>query len=409
MRIYHLSDLHFGKSIYGLSMLDNGDQRFWVDRFIDLCSREKPDAVVIAGDVYDRASPSGDAVELLDFMLTRLADMEIAVMLISGNHDSGQRISFGRSFLARQQIHIAGSVKKDMDHVSLKDEYGEVVFWLMPYLFPDQVSRLLEDEEIRTYDQAVKSLLACQDIDWDKRNVLIAHQNVIAHGKEAERGGSESMVGGVGQVDYDSFDGFEYVALGHIHSSYSVGRPEVKYAGTPLCYHLAETRQKDKGPVLVELKDKGDKTAISTVAIKPLHKMRFFKGKKQEVMDLLEKDKGRNEYVGITLSDERITPETDRYFRGMLEKRDSILVELISTYSSFNGTAANSATEISQKALEDLFSDLYKEQSGGNPPDEDEYDLMHYVAEIVRNQDCKEAIRQSDVDKIIANARKGED
>jgi len=408
MIIYHMADLHFGKSIYGTSMLENGDQKHWVDEFIELCKNNKPDAIVIAGDVYDRASPGGDAVELLDYMLTELAEMQIAVMLISGNHDSGQRLSFGRSFLAKQNIHVAGVVKKEMEHVTIKDEYGEVVFWLMPYLFPDQVSRILDNEEIYTYDQAVRELIKSQNIDWTKRNILIAHQNVVANGKEVERGGSESMVGGVGQIDYTAFDGFDYVALGHIHSAYSIGRPEVRYAGTPLCYHLEETRQKDKGPVVVVLKNKGDEISISTEIIEPLHRMRFLKGTKQEITELLKNDKGRNEYIGITLTDERITPETDRYLRGLLSSRGSILMELLSTYSAFVSMATSSAKDVQQKPLEDLFAELYTEQSGGTPPNEDEYSLMHYVAELVRNQDCHEPLKISDVNKIITIAEKME-
>ena len=406
MKFYHLADLHFGKSIYGLSMLENGDQRFWVDSFLKLCREDKPDAVVIAGDVYDRSSPSGDAVELLDFMLSSIAELNIPIMLISGNHDSGQRLSFGRSAWAKQNIHIAGTVKKEIEHVTLKDDDGEAVFWLMPYLFPDQISRMLEDEGIHSYDQAVRALLKEQNIDFSKRNVLVAHQNVVADGKEVERGGSESMVGGVGQIDYTAFDGFDYVALGHIHSGYSVGRDTVRYSGTPLCYHLEETRQKNKGPVLVELGKKSD-VSVTNKTIKPLHLMRNLVGTKQEIYSLLQNDKGRDEYIGITITDERISPETNAYLRSLLSSRNSVLMQLMSTYTAFANSVSSSAQELETKSLEELFSDLYTERSGGTPPSEEEYRLMELVAETVRNHNGDEEFDIREIGKIINSAKGG--
>lgn len=235
MKFYHLGDLHFGKSIYGLSMLD--DQRYFVDRFLECCTQERPDAVVIAGDVYDRSAPSGDAVELLDYMLTELAGMDIPVMLVAGNHDSGQRLSFASSILAKQNVHIAGTPQKAMEHVTLGDPDGSgpVTFWLLPYIYPEVASHVLDDEEIRTYEEAIRRMIEEQEIDPSHRNIIVSHQNVVANGREAERGGSESMVGGVGQIDYSAYDAFDYAALGHIHSSYPVGRDEIRYAGTPLC------------------------------------------------------------------------------------------------------------------------------------------------------------------------------
>ena len=206
MKFFHLGDLHFGKSIYGLSMLD--DQRYFVEHFLDCCKREAPDAIVIAGDVYDRSAPSGDAVELLDFMLTKLADMGIPVMLVAGNHDSGQRLSFGRSIFSKQNVHIAGTPQKVMEHVTFEnpDGFGPISFWLLPYMYPEMISHIFEDEEIRTYEEALRHIIKVQHIDPAHRNIIISHQNVTANGKEAERGGSESMVGGVGQIDYTAYD-----------------------------------------------------------------------------------------------------------------------------------------------------------------------------------------------------------
>lgn len=407
MKIYHIADLHFGKTIYGIPLIRSGDQPDWARKFLDLCARERPDAVVIAGDVYDRSAPSGDAVELLDFFLTSLAEMNLPVLCVAGNHDSGQRLAFGRTLLAKQNIHIAGKVGRKIEHIVLEDEYGPVTFWLQPYMFPEQVSVLLEDETIRSYDQAMRALLAEQEIDLTQRNVIIAHQNITADGREAERGGSESMVGGVGQIDYTAFAAFDYAALGHIHSSYPVGRQEVRYAGTPLCYHLEETRQPVKGPVCVELKEKGTPPQISVKEISPLHRMRYLKGTKDEIYSLLRNDEGRNEYIGIVLKDVRVTPEISAYLRQLTEERGSVLVSLTADYAEFSGTGASASAEaVRQKTEEELFADLYAEQNGGTPPDEAEYEVMQYIGELVRNQDCRQPMNPNDTDKIISRAEK---
>ena len=236
MRFLHLADLHLGKSLHGISLLESGDQADWVRRFLELSGELRPDAVLIAGDVYDRSAPSGDAVELLSELLSGLAQQGIPVLLTAGNHDSGQRLGFLKELLGKEGIHIAGTLPKGgkLPCVTLQDPWGPVHFWLMPYVFPALVAQALEDESIRDYDTAVRRLLQAQDIDFSERNVLIAHQNVTANGVECERGGSETMVGGLGEVDVSAFEGFTYVALGHIHAAYPVGRESVRYAGSPL-------------------------------------------------------------------------------------------------------------------------------------------------------------------------------
>ena len=190
MRFIHISDLHFGKMVHGVSMLENGDQPYWVERFLDLTRELRPQAVLISGDVYDRSSPSGDAVEWMSRLVEGLSDQGICVLMVAGNHDSGRRLAFARDILARQNIHIAGTVNKQMIHVTLSDEYGPVTFWLMPYVFPAAVVPALKDETIRDYDAAVRRLIQAQEIDTGVRNVIIAHQNVTAFGAEGLRGGS---------------------------------------------------------------------------------------------------------------------------------------------------------------------------------------------------------------------------
>jgi exonuclease SbcD len=385
MKFLHLSDLHFGKSIHGVSLLENGDQADWVTKFLALAEQLRPDAVVIAGDIYDRSAPSGDAVMLLDRMLTALADLNIPVLMTAGNHDSGQRLSFAGSLLARQNVHISGVLSKELSHVTLQDQDGPVTFWLLPYVFPALVAEKLEDDSIRDYDTAVRTLLAGQNIDFTQRNVLIAHQNVTANGKEALRGGSESMVGGVGGIDYTAFDGFDYVALGHIHSAYAVGRDTVRYAGSPLCYHFEETKQEKKGPVLVELGPKGTAPSLETQIIQPLHPMREIRGTYKEIETAERDSTVKGEYVRIVLTDRRVDPEISDYLHSLFANRGSILMELVSEYNRFSAVSSvQTAETVGERPVEELFSDFYSQRNHEAQPDEAEQAILCFTGEQVR-------------------------
>lgn len=385
MKFFHLADLHFGKSIYDLSLLENGDQQDWVRRFLALAEEVQPDAVVIAGDIYDRSAPSGEAVALFDKMATALTEMGITVMAAAGNHDSGQRLSFGSSLLARQKLHIAGVLPPKLCCVTLEDQYGPVNFWLMPYIFPALAAQRLGDDSIHDYDTAVRRLLADQPIDFSQRNVLIAHQNVTANGAEVGRGGSESMVGGIGQVDFSAFDGFDYAALGHIHAAYSVGRKEVRYAGSPLCYHFNETKQPPKGPILIELGAKGTAPVIETKIIPPLHPMREIRGSYQEIQQAELQNKARGEYIRIVLTDRRRDPEVYNFFRALYEERGSRLLQLDSEYSPFTApTSPAGAHAVKEQAIEELFIDFYAQRQGGSAPAPQEQALLRFAGEQVR-------------------------
>ena len=386
MRFLHLADLHLGKSIYGVSLLEE-DQTVWVARFLDLTDETRPDAVLIAGDVYDRSAPSGEAVALLDRLLTGLSDRRIPVCLISGNHDSGRRLAFASSLLARQGVHIAGEIPADgiLNHVTFTDAYGPVTVWLMPYLFPLQISELLGDEEIRDYETAVRRLLALQPLDPSQRNILVAHQNVTAFGKEVQRGGSESMVGGIGQIDFHCFDAFDYVALGHIHAAYPVGRESVRYAGSPLCYHFDETRQTRKGPLLVTLGEKGTEAQIECRVIPPLHPMRVVEGPYNEIRTAESASDRRNEYLSITLTDRPVTAEISTYLHSLYEARGSSLLELTSSYRAFAGGAGSFLTSqaVQSRTVDELFSDFYTERNNGTLPTEGERNFLAQAAELM--------------------------
>ncbi|MDO4973548.1 MAG: exonuclease SbcCD subunit D [Eubacteriales bacterium] len=403
MRFLHLADLHLGKSIHGVSLLE--DQACWAERFLERTDALRPDAVVIAGDVYDRSAPSGDAVELLSRLLTALSARSIPVLLVAGNHDSVQRLAFARPLLEHEGVYISRSLgdAPELVHVTLHDAFGPVTFWLMPYVYPALIAQALGEDSFRDSDAAVRALLARQPLDPAQRNVLVAHQNVTAGGVEGLRGGSETMVGGVGQIDCSAFDSFDYVALGHIHAAYPVGRECVRYAGSPLCYHFDETHQPEKGPLLVTLEEKGTQPHIERQHIEPLHPMRELRGSYAALRDAALADPGRGEYLRLVLTDQRVTPEVAAFFRELFTGRDSVLMELESAYTPFRGEAAGLSTRaVKEKSVEELFSDFYTERSGGIPPTERDAQLLHFAGERLRAAEVHTAPDEREIAALLA-------
>ena len=363
MKIIHIADLHFGKTVHGIGYAESGDQEYWLDGFIKLAKEEKPDAVIISGDLYDRAAPGERAVELCDRLLTGLTDMGVSVFVSAGNHDSGSRLAFCGKLLRKQKLYIAGSLSAELQHYTLYDEYGAVTFWLMPYIFPAAAAEILGDADIKDYDTAVRRMIENQNIDFSERNVISAHQNILANGIPAERGGSETSVGGIGEVSYTVFDGFEYAALGHIHSAQAMGREAVRYAGSPLCYHFSETRRPDKGAVIIELKDKHSAPVIRPVTIAPLHPMREIKGTYAEIENDALTTKNRNEYLRIVLTDRRLSPEITDTLRTAYEGKSSLILDWDSEYTISGETAGNSP-EKENGDIVSLFSDFFRLRTG---------------------------------------------
>ena len=403
MRFLHLADLHLGKSLHGISLLESGDQADWVRRFLELSGELRPDAVLIAGDVYDRSAPSGDAVELLSELLTGLAEQGIPVLLTAGNHDSGQRLGFLKGLLGKQGVHIAGTLPKGgkLPCVTLEDAWGPVHFWLMPYVFPALAAQALEDESIRDYDTAVRRLLQAQDMDLSERNVLIAHQNVTANGQEGMRGGSETMVGGLGEVDVSAFDGLSYVALGHIHAAYPVGRESVRYAGSPLCYHFNEIKQPAKGPVLVELGAPGEEPRISRLSIPALHPLREARGGWEELRETETARQSRGEFLRIVLTDSRVTPEIGDFFRELARARDSRVLELVSEYNPFGAESSSAPETGREQSVEELFARFYTERCGGEEPTGEDLALLRFAGERLRHRESSGMSEQQDIAALL--------
>lgn len=304
MKLMHLSDLHLGKRVNEYSMIE--DQRAVLEQIVRILEAEMPDAVLIAGDVYDKAVPTAEAVALFDEFLVRLAERHTQVFVISGNHDSPERIAFGSRLMEASGIHLSPVYDGSIQPVTMQDAFGPVNFYLLPFLKPMHVRRYFEDEAIDTYTDAIRTAIAHTNVDFSQRNVLLTHQFVTG----AARSESEELsVGGTDNVDASVFEGFDYVALGHIHSPQNCGSERIRYCGTPLKYSFSEANDQ-KSVTIVELGEKGE-IAVRTVPLTPLHDLVEIKGTFDNVMDkaFYEHTTWQQDYMHITLTDEEDVPD----------------------------------------------------------------------------------------------------
>ncbi len=307
MKLLHLADLHIGKIVNRFSMGE--DQEYILRQVLEIADREKPEAVIIAGDIYDRPSPSAEAVALFDSFLSGLTERGLKVLMISGNHDSQERIAYASRVLRLGNVYTSRVYDGRIDPVILSDEYGEVRFYLLPFIRPAAVRNCFA-EEIRDYTDAVRTAAAHMGIDREKRNVLIAHQFITG----AELSGSEERsVGGTENVDVSAVEDFDYVALGHIHRAQSAGRPHVRYGGSLLKYSFDEAGQ-EKSVTLVEMKEKGRLTH-RLIPLRPLRELRILEGSYREVMQGAKDDPGREDYVKVVLTDEQDIPDAVKRLR----------------------------------------------------------------------------------------------
>ena len=300
MKFLHLADLHLGKRVNGFSMLE--DQAHILRQILAILDDEQPDGVLIAGDVYDKSVPSVEAVELLDDFLTELRARGVPVLLISGNHDSPERLAFGGRVMDSCGIHISPVYDGALAPVTLQDAFGPVHVWLLPFLKPAHVRRWFPDADIESYTDAVAEAIAHMDIDTAARNVLVTHQFVTG----GTRSGSEELsVGGTDNVDSGVFAPFDYVALGHLHGAQHIGRETIRYAGSPLKYSFSEARQ-HKSVTVVTLGEKGD-VQVRTVALTPLRELREIRGSYNELTarSFYEHTTYRSDYLHLILTDEQ--------------------------------------------------------------------------------------------------------
>ena len=356
MKLIHLSDLHLGKRVNEFSMLE--DQQYILAEILQIVDRELPDGVLIAGDVYDKSVPSAEAVALLDDFLVRLSTRNLQVFVISGNHDSPERMAFGGRLMERSGVHLAPVYNGNVTPLVLSDEYGPVKLYLLPFVKPSHVRRCFPDREIITYTDALAAAIEAMDVDPTMRNVLVTHQFVTG----AARCDSEEIsVGGTDNVDVSVFDPFDYVALGHIHGPQQVGRETVRYCGTPLKYSFSEAGHR-KSLTVVELGAKGAVT-VRTVPLLPKRDLVELRGtyEKLTFRGFYEGTHYPQDYVHITLTDEEDLPDAVNKLRIIYPNLMKLDYDNKRTQA---GIRLDGAENVQQRSPLELLEEFYETQNG---------------------------------------------
>ena len=354
MKLIHLSDLHIGKRVNEVSMI--AEQEYILLQILQIIDDEKADAVLISGDVYDKTIPSAEAVTLFDDFLCRLAKRNLQVLIISGNHDSPERLAFGNRLLESSGIHISSVYNGRMESVTLRDEQGDVNFWLLPFIKPIHVKRFYPDENIESYTDACRVAIEQMSIDYSKRNVLLTHQFVTGSSTcESE----EISVGGSDNVDASVFENFDYVALGHIHGPQNIASNRIRYCGTPLKYSFSEEKHL-KSVTVVELGAKGD-LQLHLRPLKPKHDLRSIRGTFAELCDksFYEKEVC-DDYLHIILTDEEDVMEAVGRLRAIYPNMMKLTYDNTRTRST---QIVNDAEDVQRKSPLELFEELYNVQN----------------------------------------------
>ena len=373
MKFFHLSDLHIVKKIHRYNLKE--DQQVILKEVITYAKELRPDAIVIAGDIYDKSVPSAEAVNVFDEFLTDLSEItpEIPILIISGNHDSPDRLKYASEILKRHHIYLAGNVperpEEHIEKVTLHDAYGEVDFYLLPFMKPAYVKNIFVDGTPETYSDAVKEIIKREKIDYkDKRNVLVSHQFYVGEKAESpETCDSEVFsVGGIDNVDIGSVKEFDYVALGHLHGAQCIGKPEIRYCGTLLKYSVSESTQ-NKSLTVVTLKAKGEKPEIENYPLHPLRDVRKKKGTLDEIIKEFRETE-KDDYISITLTDE-IDPYKPKE---QLERIFSHILEIRVDNQRTRTKLKEMDEELVMKDPFTSFAEFYKEMQGREMNGEEE-------------------------------------
>lgn len=365
MRFLHIADLHLGKQMNDLLLLD--DQAAILDQIVQIAVEEKVDAILIAGDVYQRTSPQAEAMALFDHFVSQLVERGKKVFVISGNHDSSLRISYFSSLVKNAGVYVTEAFCGELQHVTLHDADGDLTVWMTPFLRPRQVKRALPEERITSYQEAVAAVLRHADIDFSQRNLLMCHQ-FITGCKTCDS--EELSVGTLDHIDGAILDGFDYVALGHIHGPQKVLRDTMRYAGSPLKYSFSEATHK-KSVTIVELLEKGE-TTVRTVPLHPLHDVRLIEGKMDDILAMPYSE----DYVWITIHDELPPPDAKITFT--VNFPNMMKFSVVNSRTKYDlDVRATEAME--NKSVAELFSDFYRLQNNDQLPSEAHMQVLNKV------------------------------
>ena len=364
MKIAHIADTHFGKDLKKVNFADV-DQPFWMQKFLEDITKEQVDVVVMAGDIYDDKIQPIKAINLFGDFLAALNDMGITVFIVPGNHDQADRLAANSNILKKQHIHFASEISRELVHITLPMGDEKVVFWLLPYVEPINVRRVLGRDDITNYDSAVRELLAVQPLDKEAVNVIVAHQNVLAGATERILNDHEVDIGYSGQVDYTAFDAFDYVALGHIHGMQTVGRDTVRYAGAPLQYDFSE-EGRWKGYLLVEI---AGKTKI-TITEKPremLHEVMVLpKGSAaatlEELLELGKRIENKDKYYfKVRIKSSSLVGKAQEQLYAVFGNNNLLETEIVREGAS--SYAITNAKGSGGRSLEQNFAYFYKDRN----------------------------------------------
>ncbi len=372
MKLMHLSDLHLGKRVNEYSMIE--DQEYILKKIIGIVDEEMPGCVIIAGDVYDKSVPSAEAVQLFDDFLVALAKRKTEVFVISGNHDSPERIAFASRIMDAGGIHMSPVYSGNIVPVTLHDEYGEINVYMLPFVKPVHVRRICEDD-ITTYTEAIEHAISKMNLNPEIRNILVTHQFVTG----ARRSESEEIsVGGSDNVDASVFDAFDYVALGHIHSPQTCGSDKIRYCGTPLKYSFSESKDQ-KSVTVVELGAKGDAT-YKTINLVPKHDLVELKGTYAELTlkSFYENTTWQEDYTHITLTDEEDIPDAIGKLRTVYHRLMKLDYDNTRTRSN---AQISGAADVESKSPMELFSDFYALQNNRNMDEEQK----EFIQQLIQN------------------------
>ena len=375
MKFLHLGDLHLGKSLGDFDLIR--DQRYALEQVLKIVQEQKADAVLIAGDVYDKAVPSEAATRLLDWFLSALAEMNIQVFMISGNHDSDERLNYGSSLFEENKIFISAVFDGTLHGRKVTDADGEVCVWMLPFVKASQVRHFYPDEKIESYEDAVRVILAHADIDSSQRNVLVAHQFVAGSGADPELAGSEGVavqsVGLVEKIGAGCFDAFDYVALGHIHSPQKIGRETVRYSGSLLKYSLSEAMNTKSVPVIT-LGAKGD-VKVETIPLYPMRDLRHIRGPMKKLLSP-ENVESPGDFIYVTLTDEDIINDAMQIFQQVYP--NTVKIDFDNSH-----TRQIEHVDLSEignhRSFSELISDFYMQMYGSAISDE-EMEIMRQAA-----------------------------
>ena len=374
MKIIHLADLHIGKRVNEFSMID--DQKYILNQILEIIDKEKPDAVIIAGDVYDKQVPSIEAVELLDSFISDISKRKTTTFIISGNHDSAERLAFGSSLMAMGKIYISPVYNGKISKYTLKDSFGSSNFYLLPFVKPNHVKRFFPDEKIESYTDAIKVVIDNLKLDTSEINILIAHQFVTG----ASRTESEEIsVGGLDNVDASVFEDFDYVALGHIHRPQKIGTERIRYCGTPLKYSFSEVND-TKSVSIIEINSKEDFN-LRTIPLVPKRDMRKIRGTYEELITKTNyENTNTDDYIHVTLTDEFNVADAIQKLRVIYKNIMKLEYDNIRTREFRKINLDNMVIE-NKNPLE-IFSEFYKLQNNKEMNDEQKEIIKKIMEEV---------------------------